>query len=80
MQEALLIIDVQNDYFPGGTCELYKAYEAEDKIKSLIKESRTLMRDIIYIQHINPSDETFFWRALMDVKFQNASNRCLTIR
>ena len=60
MKEALLIIDVQNDYFPGGTCELYKAYEAEDRIKSLIKESRTLMRDIIYIQHINPSDETFF--------------------
>lgn len=61
MQEALLIIDVQNDYFPGGTCELYKAYEAEDRIKSLIQESRTLLRPIIYIQHINPSDETFFF-------------------
>lgn len=60
MQEALLIIDVQNDYFPGGTCELYKAYEAEDRIISLIKESRTLLRPIIYIQHINPPDETFF--------------------
>ena len=60
MHEALLIIDVQNDYFPGGTCELYKAYEAEDRIKSLIKESRTLLRHIIYIQHINPADDTFF--------------------
>ncbi|MCH5262607.1 MAG: cysteine hydrolase [Lachnospiraceae bacterium] len=60
MQEALLIIDVQNDYFPGGACELYKAYEAEDRIKSLIKESRTLLRHIIYIQHINPPDDTFF--------------------
>lgn len=60
MQEALLIIDVQNDYFPGGTCELYKAYEAEDRIKSLIKESRELQRPIIYIQHINPADDTFF--------------------
>ena len=60
MQEALLVIDVQNDYFPGGTCELYQAYEAEDRIKSLIKESRTLQRPIIYIQHINPPDETFF--------------------
>ena len=60
MQEALLIIDVQNDYFPGGACELYKVYEAEDKIKTLIKESRRLLRPIIYIQHINPPDETFF--------------------
>jgi hypothetical protein len=23
MKEALIIIDVQNDYFPGGSCELY---------------------------------------------------------
>lgn len=60
MREALLIIDVQNDYFPGGTCELYNAYAAEDRIKSLIKESRALQRPIIYIQHINPPDETFF--------------------
>lgn len=60
MQEALIIIDVQNDYFPGGTCELWNVYEAENKIKMLIEESRTLGRPIIYIQHINPPDETFF--------------------
>ncbi len=60
MKEALLIIDVQNDYFPGGACELWKAYEAENKIKILIQESRTLGRPIIYIQHINPPDDTFF--------------------
>lgn len=60
IQEALLIIDVQNDYFPGGTCELYHAYEAEDRIKLLIEESRRVRRPIVYIQHINPPDETFF--------------------
>lgn len=60
MQDALLIIDVQNDYFPGGTCELLNAYEAEKKIQALIKESRTLGRPVIYIQHINPPDDTFF--------------------
>lgn len=60
MQEALIIIDVQNDYFPGGTCELWNVYEAENKIKMLIGESRSLGRPIIYIQHINPPDETFF--------------------
>lgn len=60
MKEALLIIDVQNDYFPGGTCELYGAYEAENKIRALIEESRKTNRPIIYIQHINPPDDTFF--------------------
>lgn len=60
MKEALLIIDVQNDYFPGGTCELYHAYEAEKQIQLLIQESRTMNRPIIYIQHINPPEELFF--------------------
>ena len=60
MKEALLIIDVQNDYFPGGRCELYNTYEAEKRIISLIKESRILQRPIIYIQHINSADRTFF--------------------
>ena len=36
MKEALIIIDVQNDYFPGGSCELYRPLEAEKKIKELI--------------------------------------------
>lgn len=60
MHEALLIIDVQNDYFPGGACELCHAYDAENKIIQLIKESRKQKRPIIYIQHINPPDDTFF--------------------
>ncbi|MDE7294079.1 MAG: cysteine hydrolase [Oscillospiraceae bacterium] len=60
MKEALIIIDVQNDYFPGGTCELYKAYEAEKCIIALIDESRKKGREIVYIKHINPPDDTFF--------------------
>lgn len=47
MHEALLIIDVQNDYFSGGACELYHAYDAENKIIQLIKESRKQGRPII---------------------------------
>lgn len=33
--KALLIIDVQNDYFPGGTSELVGAVEALANIKTL---------------------------------------------
>lgn len=47
MKDALIIIDVQNDYFPGGTCELHKPYEAEERIKELIEESRAVGRKIV---------------------------------
>ena len=52
MKEALIIIDVQNDYFEGGACELHKAREAEGHIVELIEESRKL--------DINPDNDTFF--------------------
>ena len=60
MKEALLIIDVQNDYFPGGTNELVRPYEVEKKIQELIADSRKNGRPVIYIQHFNPPDDSFF--------------------
>ena len=60
MKEALLIIDVQNDYFPGGANELSHPLEAEKRIQKLIAESRTCGRLVVYIQHFNPPDDTFF--------------------
>ena len=36
MKEGLLIIDVQNDYFTGGKCELYQSEKALNAIKELI--------------------------------------------
>ena len=60
MKEALLIIDVQNDYFAGGTNELGHPYEAERRIRELIADSRAVGRPVIYIQHFNPPDDYFF--------------------
>ena len=60
MKEALLIIDVQNDYFPGGANELSHPIEAENRIRELITESRECGRPVIYIQHFNSPDDTFF--------------------
>ena len=61
MKTALLIVDVQNDYFPGGKNELVGSLEASLRIKILIEEFRKKNLDIIYIQHIsiNPTS-TFF--------------------
>lgn len=60
MKEALLIIDVQNDYFPGGANELSHPFGAEKRIRELIAESRICGRPVIYIQHFNPPGDTFF--------------------
>ena len=71
MKEALIIIDVQNDYFPGGSCELYRPLEAEKKIKELIDDSRASGRKIIYIQHINPPADYFFIEGTDGVKISD---------
>lgn len=53
MDTALLIIDVQNDYFPGGKMELYKSAEAALVIKDLLQQSRGKGFPVIHIQHIS---------------------------
>lgn len=50
--DALLLIDIQNDYFPGGAMELVDPIEAAEKAKLLLDEFRRQKRLIIHIQHI----------------------------
>ena len=51
MKKALLIIDVQNDYFPYGKCQLYKPEVALNTIKDLLKDFRKQNLPVIYIRH-----------------------------
>lgn len=53
MKTALLIIDVQNDYLPGGSFELHNSTAALENVTSLVKKFRAAYEPIIYIQHIN---------------------------
>lgn len=71
MNEALLIIDVQNDYFPGGANELSRPFEAEEWIQELIAESRVCGRPVIYIQHFNPPDDTFFLEGIFGAEISD---------
>lgn len=52
MKKALIIIDIQNDYFPGGTMELHKSTEAACNCKKVLDLFRKNKELIIYIQHI----------------------------
>jgi nicotinamidase-related amidase len=63
MNQALLIIDVQNDYFPGGAMELVRSVQALEKIRSVIRKARMRRIPVIHIQHVAiREDATFFIR------------------
>jgi nicotinamidase-related amidase len=61
MKEALLLIDIQNDYFPGGKMELVSMEEAAKKAGELLKAFRTAGKPVFFIKHMSTrSDATFF--------------------
>jgi nicotinamidase-related amidase len=61
MNQALLIIDIQNDYFPGGSMELVGSTEAGTDAAKVLKHFRSKSKPVIHIQHIaQEADATFF--------------------
>lgn len=60
MNTALLIIDVQNDYFSNGKCELFQSESALKVIKELLSRFRERGLPIYFIQHIADREAAFF--------------------
>lgn len=60
MKQALLVIDVQNDYFAEGKMALEKPTEALRVIGELETAFHKKKMPIIYIQHIKESPADFF--------------------
>jgi nicotinamidase-related amidase len=52
MNKALLLIDLQNDYFPGGKFPLWNTAAVLTNIEQAIKAARTKGIPVIHIQHI----------------------------
>jgi len=53
MKTALLIIDIQNDYFPGGKGELENPLEAARKAYQLLQCFREHKQPTVHIQHVS---------------------------
>jgi nicotinamidase-related amidase len=53
MTIALLIIDIQVDYFPGGAMELVGANEAGAQAGNLLAAFRAKSQPVIHIQHLS---------------------------
>ncbi|BHH83097.1 cysteine hydrolase family protein [Desulforhopalus sp. 52FAK] len=52
MEKALLIIDIQNDYFENGSYPLWNSEETLNRIESAIKSAQDNQIAVILIQHI----------------------------
>jgi nicotinamidase-related amidase len=53
MKKALLLIDIQNDYFPGGKMELKNPIEASLNSKKVLNFFRVNNMPVYHIQHSN---------------------------
>jgi nicotinamidase-related amidase len=61
MKTALILIDIQNDYFPNGTMELEGSVEASLRAKEVLRFFRNKELPVVHIQHIAvESRATFF--------------------
>lgn len=61
MKRALIIVDLQNDYFPGGRMELVDIEEAAINAQHALELFRAKMLPIFHIQHLsNRAGATFF--------------------
>lgn len=54
-QKALLVIDLQNDYFPSGKFPLWNTDRTLNNIKEAIEKANQLDIPVIHIQHIADS-------------------------
>jgi nicotinamidase-related amidase len=61
MNTCLILVDLQNDYFPGGSMELVGIEEAAANAQVLLHEFRKTKSPVIHVQHISDRPgATFF--------------------
>lgn len=62
MNTALILIDIQNDYFPNGKMELYKAEQAAANAAKVLAWFRQNNKDnIFHVQHISKKPSATFF-------------------
>ncbi|MGI2733183.1 cysteine hydrolase family protein [Bacillus cytotoxicus] len=61
MKTALLLVDIQNDYFPNGKMELRNAVEASEYARQLLQYFRQTNQPIFHIQHVSFGDHATFF-------------------
>ncbi len=61
MNPVLLLVDIQNDYFPGGAMELHGSEAAGGKAAELLSAFRSRKLPVIHVRHVSTRPgSTFF--------------------
>lgn len=61
MKSALILIDIQKDYFAGGKNELFMPEEAASNAKMLLAYFRQNNGSVFHIQHISTNEKAGFF-------------------
>jgi nicotinamidase-related amidase len=68
-QRALIVIDVQRDYFPGGAWALPDAERTLPAIVRLIERARSRGEPVAFIQHLTPPGSPVFAEGTVGMDF-----------
>jgi nicotinamidase-related amidase len=60
MADALVVIDIQNEYFPGGAYALPHAERAADRAAEAIEAARAADVPVIHVRHEEPDSQEGF--------------------
>lgn len=60
MKRILIVIDMQNDYYPHGDMELEGILDAHTAVNLLISTFREQGNEVIFIQHVAQKSAAFF--------------------
>lgn len=60
MTRTLLVIDVQNEYFPEGLLPLWKPDEIEARIVSVIARAKASGDNVVLVRHVSKADAGLF--------------------
>jgi nicotinamidase-related amidase len=85
LKKALLIVDVQNDYFEGGKSELHNPLAALSNIEKALDTFRKKELPIIHVQHISVGERAAFFLpdtdgALIHKNLTPADNEYLVVK
>jgi nicotinamidase-related amidase len=74
MKTGLLLIDLQNDYFPGGKMELVGIMQAGDRARRVLDQFRKNNFPVYHVQHISiQPGATFFLPRTQGAKIHAAA-------
>lgn len=64
--KALVLIDIQNDYFPGGKMELVDSEQAAEHARRLLASFRANKAPVFHVQHLSTRPGATFFLANTD--------------